>query len=261
MSASPSCGVLQICVQSALEGDQSSLSAHRLLNDIAARTAATLCELQLPVTWALSNHTIESLSGIFTSGLSQQEMALLADASWCSPETSRRTLVGELCRRLDLFRNQDLDVSTLVLSDTDVGRHVEALPKAGIQVVRRQVDELINRRTRSTANPRYGVLMVTPSAVIPGRPGLLVRWDCAYSAKQGLWKSVSQRSAQHVVIDLGKLVALPKSHMRRFHRWLRLVARLKNAGRLEIELVKDATSRRYPSGKQNSSHSILRPAA
>lgn len=261
MSASPSRGVLQICVQSALEGDQSSLAAHRHLNDITARTAAILSQLQLPVTWALSNRSIESLSGILTGGPNQQEIALLADSSWCSPETSRRALVGELCRRLDLFRNQDLGVTTLVLSDTDVGRHVEALPKAGIQVVRRQVDQLINRRTRSTANPRYGVLMVTPSAVIPGRPGLLVRWDCAYAAKQASWKSISQRSAQHVAIDLGKFVALPKSRMRRLERWLRLVARLKDAGRLEIELVKDATGRRFPAGKENSSRSILRPAA
>jgi hypothetical protein len=261
MSVSPSHGVLQICVQCALEEHQSSLSAHRLLNDIGAAIAATFCELQLPATWALSNHSIESLSRILTGGPNQQEIALLADSSWCSPESSRRGLVGELCRRLDLFRNQNLSVSTLVLSDTDVGRHIEALPKAGLQVVRRQVDELVNRRKRSTANPRYGVLMVTPSALIPGRPGLLVRWDCAFSAKQSLWKSISQRSAQHVVIDLGKFVALPKSRMRQLERWLRLVARLKDAGRLEIELVKDATGRRYPSGKRSSSHSILRPAA
>jgi hypothetical protein len=44
-------------------------------------------------------------------------------------------------------------------------------------------------------------------------------------------------------------------------RWLRLVARLKDAGRLEIELVQDALVRRYPSCKENASHSILRPAA
>jgi hypothetical protein len=261
MSASPSRGVLQICVHSALECDQSSLAAHRLLNDISEKTAAILCQLQLPVTWALSNRSIESLSGIRTGGPNQQEIALLADASWCSPETSRRALVGELCHRLDLFRNQDLGVTTLVLSDTDIGDHVRALPKAGIQVVRRQIDELIHRRTRSTANPRYGVLMVTPSALIPGRPGLLVRWDRAYSAKQILWKSISRRSAQHVVIDLGKIVAMPKSHMRRLERWLRLVARLKDAGRLEIELLKDAAGRRCPAAKERSSHSILRPAA
>lgn len=261
MSASPGRGVLQICVQCALEEDQSSLSAHRHLNDIAEKTAATLDQLQLPVTWALPSNSLESFSGIFTGGRNQQEIAILADASWCSPDIARRQLVGELCRRLDLFRNRDIDVSTLVLAGADVGHHVEALPKAGIQIVRRQADELVRRRQRSTANPRYGVLMVSPSAVLPCRPGLLVRWDCAYSAKQGLWKSISQRSAQHVVVDLGKFVALPKSRMRQLERWLRLVARLKDAGRLEIELVQDALVRRYPSCKENASHSILRPAA
>ena len=66
----------------------------------------------------------------------------MADSSWCSPETSRRALVGELCRRLDLFRNQDLGVTTLVLSDTDVGRHVEALPKAGFRSFAARLIEL-----------------------------------------------------------------------------------------------------------------------
>ena len=261
MSALPNRGVLQICVQCVLDENQSSLSAHRSLNDISARAAAKLCDLQLPVTWALSSHSIESLSSVFTHGPSQHEIALLADSSWCHPEAPRRQLMGELSRRLDLFRNQDLDVSTVVLSDTDVGSHVEALPKVGVQVVRRRVDELVNRRQRSTANPRYGVLMVTPSAVLPGRPGLLVRWDSSYSAKRCLWKSISQRSVQHVAIDLGKFVALPKSHMRRLERWLRLVARLRDAGRLEIELVRDAITRRCPTAGQNASRSILRPAA
>lgn len=260
MSAVTPRGVIQICVHCALDSDQSSLSAHRHLIDLAAELAATMQRFELPATWALSDRNLEALDGVVKS-TENFEVALLADASWCQPQISRREVVSELVRRLDLFRNRHFDVSTLVLHNADLGQHVEALKRESIQVVRRQADALAGQIRSSITSPRYGVLMITPSAVLPGRPGFVARWDHAYIAKRSLWKAISQRSTQHVVIDLGKLMRLTVSSRRRVARWLRMVARLRDAGRLQIELVHQAPARRCPSQQGQSSRSILRPAA
>jgi hypothetical protein len=193
--------------------------------------------------------------------MADHEIALLADASWRLSRAPRHEFAGELGRRLDLFRNQQHDVSTLVLHNSDLGQHVEALAELGIDVVRQSADPLVRDNGCRATSPRYGVLMVRPSAVFPGQSGMVARWDRAYSAKRVLWKAVSKRTVQHVAVDLGALATLPNSALRQLECWLRLVARLRDAGRLQIELLSQASLRCCPSAPNRSSRSILRPAA
>ncbi len=260
MSGSPRRGVLQICVQTQLQASHSSLSAHRYMNDLIDRIAGTLYTLKLPATWALSDDSFDQVAEPL-AGIPDQEFALLADSTWCTPESNRQQLIGELDRRLDLIRNRNFDVSTLVLCNTDLGSHIEAMPSVGIHVVRQSLGERISQRRIALMNYRSGVLHVAPSAVVPGRPGLLVRWDCAYSAKRRLWNAISQRTAQHISIDVGSFVALPRSRTRQLERWLRTVARLREAGRLEIERLSAAAVRCGPMDRPAAQRSILRSAA
>lgn len=258
----PSAGaVIHICIQCGLEENQSSLMAHRQLHDNSEKLMEVFQDLELPATWALSHRHIELAKTVARLDRLRNELALLTDQSWCMPTSSRESFLTELRSRLDLYRSLPVDVSTLVLHDNSAERNLNGLACEGIQVVRRQAVDPVGRKTRPNTVPRYGLLVVEPTAVLPGRPGFWVRWDTAYSAKRCLWHAMSWRTSQAVAIDLGQLIQLPESRMRQLVSWLRTVARLKDAGRLEIEPLRSVVARRCPSHAETASQSILKRAA
>ncbi len=260
MSTSSGNGVLHICIQGGLGENQSSLMAHRQLHDNYVRLIEELKDLRLPATWAVSHRHLELFKTAAAQDRNRTELALLTDLSWCSPTISRKSFLAELRGQLDLFRSLDDELSTLVLHCNSVERHINALSREGIKIVRRQAIDTNSRKLRPNTAPRYGMMVIEPSAVLPGRPEFWARWDCAYSAKRCLWKAMSLKQPQHVAIDLGQLIQLPESRMRQLDGWLRTVARLKDAGRLEVELLHNTLRRNCPSRRDTASQSILRAA-
>ncbi len=261
MGSPSATAVVHICVQCGGDENQSSLTEHRQFHDSCEKLIEVLEDLQLPATWALSHRHIELAKTVARPSRLRNELALLTESSWCSPMGSRESFLSELRGKLDLYRSFQSDVSTLALHSNDVERHLNGLAREGIQVVRRQAVDPVGRKMRPNNLPRYGLMVIEPTAVLPGRPAFWVRWDSAYSAKRSLWNAMSQRVSQDVTIDLGQLSKLPESRTRQLVSWLRTVARLKNAGRLEIEPLSDVVSRRCPSRRHAATDSILRRAA
>lgn len=214
----------------------------------------------VPTTWALSDWSNSSLLAQMSQIALGQEFALLADASWASPQGGAQRFGRELLRRVESARNSGWDLVTLALHGTEVREHADLVSRAGLRVV----------RTASSASARLdggfpppslrqGLCRVAPIARVPAKS----HWSWNLTGRSNrrlLQAAVRDQAHVHFVVDAVRLMDSPAAGLRQVEQLLADAVVARDANQLALGTLADVARRMQPVRVRRQSHSILRAA-
>ncbi len=272
LSKSTNVGMLVLSVDVAAESASAS-SSISLSSDEQPRAAAwtRLLELfeslNLSATWAIDDWTSQGLIERLRDATPPQDMAILADASWASPEVPRRRFGNELSQRLGQARTAGCTIRTIALRGTREVGQPDLLAKHGIVAIRNGSENTRARRwlswpfdvraTRVSGGPsprmvRYGVWELPRGTVLEGRHARKTLERAAAVAARG--------ELAPLVIEGANQLGQPRS-WKQLQQTLRRAEQLRNSERLHLGSIAEAVERLCPQQPRPHARSILRPAA
>jgi len=233
-------------------------------------TTSRLLELftanQIAATWTLAEPDDRARIEELTSAITPQEIALVAEADWASPQASRRVFGSELSRRLERAHKYGYAVRTLALSGSrEIGQPDLAL-KHGITAVRTERPTISMRRwlawSRSAAEPSVSA----PRAVCYGL------WELPVTTRVPADKSSSTVSLSravrhaldggyvHIMIDVARLAA-QRRVLRTLEVTIGQARQQQQQHTLAVLPLGEASARLVPARQSRPAQSILREAA
>lgn len=247
--------VVQLSIDLGLQSDQTALLQHQQFETVAQNLLAWISEYRIPTTWALPFPADSNIVPTLQRLDAPQEIALLANSSWADSSIGRGTFARELASRLNAARQEDIVITTLAASDTDVTENFDLIAKHQLSMVR--VGVARRSRRRSIEAIRHGVWRVAPTMSFP---------VVGHMEKLG-WNLAQRRlrrprtGVEHVRIAACDLLEANRGTWRTLDQFLRKLSKLADANEIRLQTLSETAADLKPTREHQPARSILRPAA
>lgn len=251
-------GVVQLSIEFGPNGlDVGPEAATRMIAD---RFAGLASVHKLALTWCLSHPTTELVQTICRSA-ADHDFGIVGSPALCAVQSERPRFAEQLRRLLLAAESAGLQVRTLVLPEASHEGSWEVLAAQGVDMVRTPWNREVSRpRLPRPERLRHGVLLFPATASFPACGRFLGAWDVGFRAKQSLARSLQHKGFEHLVINAAAVEQLGERGWHALERMLRLLARLRDAGRLEVESMSQTAERLKPVRSGQGQRSILKAA-
>jgi len=178
-------GNFQFCVDLGLGEDQTAISQHQQLAEMAGKLLDLFEQHQIPATWATPLSLTPRVAPVLCGSSTQHELAILGQSNWMGDEMRRAHVVESLEDHLSDARKYDVTIRSIVLRDSQGEMHHELFAKHGLRVVREAVDRPIrSQATRDPVATRKGAWFVSATALFPATGCIFGRSTWAFEASK-----------------------------------------------------------------------------
>jgi len=231
------------------------LAARKNLDAVATTILGLLDEAAIHATWGIEFPAGDSWAQALARRHPSHEIALLGDATWVGPAATRARFAAELSRRIATARAAGIEISSLILTDTDLRRDLDIAVKHGVTAV----GPAVTHASAGSPSPlRYGLWRIPATARLPESTRRFLS-PASRTTIRHIDAAVSVRGLCHLVIDAGQLTAANERTIRQVFTHL---ARQRIAGQLALKsLAGFVVELTHSHPGRVAARSILREAA
>jgi hypothetical protein len=232
-----------------------ALATRKNMAAAATTLMGLLADGAINATWGVEFPAEDSWALALSQRHTGHEIALLGDSTWVGPAAPRAQFAAELARRVTAARAVSVDISSLLLADTDLRRDLDIAVKHGLTAVR----PCIGRDSGTAATSlRYGLWRI-PAALSLTEPDRGILRRSTRSIVRVIDTAVATQRLCHLAIDAGQITTAQERKLRAVFAH---IARQRIAGRLVTETLGGASLRQTnPRIALAPARSILREAA
>jgi hypothetical protein len=253
-------GTLILSVDLELDLDHQDLPGHERLDYVRRELLQGMKQFDLPATWAVADPALSVATESILAANSGHEIAVLGDQAWLGPGSGRLRLSRELERRFGGARRAGVPATTLALRNIDQVLDLDLLLDHGITAIRAAaVNSVVQARKLAAPPIRYGVWQAPAAWRIPPQPSWWM--PTSWSICREIKRAIASGTLVHLEIDAPRLVESSTHELATISRVLRYAAARRDAGKLQVETIRQIAQRTLSDRAALPSRSILKPAA
>jgi len=231
------------------------------LDSVTAQLVSLLGRYRIPATWAVADPARSAATDVVQAASAQHEIAVLGDPTWVGRGAGRARFARELARRVEGGRTAGVAIDTLALRSAALERELEVdlAVKHGLSMLSTVEGDSSPSAVQRPRYVRFGLWQLPVTATLT-HSGSWLRASGGQLARRAIRSAISSGSVVQVLIDGPSLVAAGTRGPSSIERTLRLAARLRDRGVLQVTTLGLLGRSLAHRPKSAPAHSILRAA-